>query len=35
MNIIVADDDKVLSKMICGILNEAGHITVPAFDRCR
>jgi DNA-binding response OmpR family regulator len=32
MNIIVADDDKVLSKMICGILNEAGHITVPAFD---
>ena len=32
MNIIVADDDKVLSKMICGILNEAGHITLPAFD---
>ncbi|MEP6733428.1 MAG: response regulator [bacterium] len=32
MNIIVADDDKVLSKMICGILNEAGHITMPVFD---
>ena len=32
MNIIVADDDKVLSKMICGILNEGGHITLPAFD---
>ena len=32
MNIIVADDDKVLSKMICGVLNEAGHITLPAYD---
>lgn len=32
MNIIVADDDKVLSKMICGILNESGHITVAAYD---
>ncbi len=32
MNIIVADDDKVLSKMICGILSEGGHITLPAFD---
>jgi DNA-binding response OmpR family regulator len=32
MNIIVADDDKMLSKMICAVLNEGGHITVPAFD---
>jgi two-component system phosphate regulon response regulator PhoB len=32
MNIIVADDDKVLSAMICGILKEAGHITLPAYD---
>jgi two-component system phosphate regulon response regulator PhoB len=32
MNIIVADDDKVLSKMICGVLNDAGHITLPAYD---
>ena len=32
MNIIVADDDKVLSKMICGVLNEGGHITLPAYD---
>jgi DNA-binding response OmpR family regulator len=32
MNILVADDDKVLSKMICGVLKENGHIAVPAFD---
>jgi two-component system phosphate regulon response regulator PhoB len=32
MNIIVADDDKVLSQMICGILRESGHKPMPAFD---
>lgn len=32
MNIIVAEDDKVLSKMVCGILSDGGHVTVPAFD---
>lgn len=32
MNIIVADDDKMLSAMICGVLNEHGHITLPAYD---
>ena len=32
MNIIVADDDKVLSKMICGILKENGHTTRAVFD---
>lgn len=32
MNIIVADDDKMLSAMICGVLNENGHITLPAYD---
>jgi DNA-binding response OmpR family regulator len=32
MNIIVADDDKVLSKMICGILKESGHKPRAAFD---
>ncbi|MDB4914202.1 MAG: response regulator receiver modulated metal dependent phosphohydrolase [Gemmatimonadetes bacterium] len=32
MNIIVADDDKVLSAMICGVLNDHGHITLPAYD---
>jgi DNA-binding response OmpR family regulator len=32
MNIIVADDDKVLSKMICGILKESGHTTRAVFD---
>jgi putative two-component system response regulator len=32
MNIIVADDDKVLSKMICSILKENGHTTRAVFD---
>ena len=32
MNILVADDDKVLSAMLCGVLKEAGHICIPAFD---
>ncbi len=32
MNILVADDDKVLSAMLCGILKEAGHMCIPAFD---
>jgi two-component system phosphate regulon response regulator PhoB len=32
MNIIVADDDKVLSQMICGILRENRHKPMPAFD---
>ena len=32
MNILVADDDKVISAMVCGVLKDAGHTTVPAFD---
>src|SRR4051812_16951259 len=32
MNIIVADDDKVLSLALCGIPREGGHIAVPAYD---
>jgi DNA-binding response OmpR family regulator len=32
MNIIVADDDKVLSQMLCGILRQHGHKPMPAFD---
>ncbi|MEO7456155.1 MAG: response regulator transcription factor [Gemmatimonadaceae bacterium] len=32
MNILVADDDKILSSVICAILSDAGHIAVPAYD---
>ena len=32
MNILVAEDDKVLSRMLCGVLQEGGHICVPAYD---
>jgi CheY-like chemotaxis protein len=32
MRILVADDDRVLSQLICGIIREAGHIAMPAFD---
>jgi two-component system cell cycle response regulator DivK len=32
MNILVAEDDKALSRMLCGILQEGGHICVPVYD---
>ena len=32
MNIIVAEDDRMLSKMMCTILQEGGHISLPAYD---
>ena len=32
MKIIVADDDRVLSLMICGVLRQGGHKPIPAFD---
>ena len=32
MNILVAEDDKALSKMLCGVLREGGHICVPVYD---
>jgi CheY-like chemotaxis protein len=32
MNILVAEDDKVLSRMLCGVLQEGGHICVAAYD---
>jgi DNA-binding response OmpR family regulator len=32
MNILVAEDDKMLSKMMCSVLKEGGHICVPVFD---
>ena len=32
MNILVAEDDKALSRMICTVLQEGGHICVPVYD---
>lgn len=32
MKIIVADDDRVLSLMLCGVLRQGGHKPIPAFD---
>lgn len=32
MRILVADDDRVLSLMVCGIVREAGHLPIPAYD---
>ncbi|CAN5771189.1 N/A [soil metagenome] len=32
MNILVAEDDKALSRMICTVLQQGGHICVPAYD---
>lgn len=32
LKILVADDDKMLSKMLCSLLRQAGHLPTPAFD---
>ena len=32
MKILVADDDRVLSQLVCAIVREAGHEPVPAYD---
>jgi len=32
MRILVADDDKVISLLICATLRRAGHTPIPAFD---
>ena len=32
MNILVADDDRAFSLMVCTVLKEGGHMAVPAFD---
>jgi CheY-like chemotaxis protein len=30
--ILVADDDKVISLLVCATIRRAGHIAIPAFD---
>jgi len=32
VRILVADDDRVISTMICGVLQKAGHKPMPAHD---
>jgi DNA-binding response OmpR family regulator len=32
MRILVADDDRMLSQLICAIVREAGHTPIPAYD---
>jgi CheY-like chemotaxis protein len=32
MRILVADDDRVISTLICGVLANAGHKATPALD---
>jgi two-component system phosphate regulon response regulator PhoB len=32
VRILVADDDRVMSQLICAVVREAGHIPIPAFD---
>ena len=32
MKILVADDDRVLSQLVCAIVREAGHVPIAAFD---
>jgi CheY-like chemotaxis protein len=33
VNILVAEDDKVISLLICSLLRKAGHQAIPAFDQ--
>jgi CheY-like chemotaxis protein len=33
MRILVADDDRVISLLLCGILRDGGHQTLAAFDQ--
>jgi DNA-binding response OmpR family regulator len=32
VKILVADDDRVLSQLVCAIVREAGHVPIPAYD---
>ncbi len=32
MKIIVADDDRVLSELVCAIVRQGGHMPIPAYD---
>jgi CheY-like chemotaxis protein len=32
VRILVADDDRVLSQLICAVVREAGHVPIPAYD---
>ena len=32
MKILIADDDRVMSQLICSVVREAGHTPITAFD---
>jgi CheY-like chemotaxis protein len=32
MRILGADDDRVMSQLICAVVRKAGHMPIPAFD---
>lgn len=32
MRVLVADDDRIISHLLCAVLREVGHEPVPAFD---
>ncbi len=32
MRILVADDDRVISGLVCAVLRQSGHVPIPAFD---
>ncbi|NUO37744.1 MAG: response regulator [Gemmatimonadaceae bacterium] len=32
MKILVADDDRVLSQLLCDVVRKGGHLPIPAFD---
>jgi putative two-component system response regulator len=32
VNILIADDDRVLSQLVCTIVRKAGHVPIPVYD---
>jgi CheY-like chemotaxis protein len=32
VRILVADDDRVVSQLVCAVVREAGHVPIPAYD---
>lgn len=32
MRILVAEDDRVVSQLVCSVVRQAGHLPIPAYD---
>jgi putative two-component system response regulator len=32
VRILVADDDRMMSQLVCSVVRDAGHVPIPAYD---